>query len=116
MENKGKYISQVQVRNMWGRVNLQWNNVNEDVNILVGINGCGKTTLLNLIYDCCNGSKIKKDIAEEVSCTDIESPVTYIRSFDVPANARKKTESMLLQGLKHIINQMVKARRFSITG
>lgn len=90
---------------MWGRVNLQWNNVNEDVNILVGINGCGKTTLLNLIYDCCNGTKIKKDIAEEVSCTDIESPVTYIRSFDVPANARKKTESMLLQELKHIINQ-----------
>ncbi len=105
MENKGKYISQVLVRKMWGRVNLQWNNVNEDVNILVGINGCGKTTLLNLIYDCCNGTKIKKDIAEEVSCTDIESPVTYIRSFDVPANARKKTESMLLQELKHIINQ-----------
>ena len=105
MENKGKYISQVRVRKMWGRVNLQWNNVNEDVNILVGINGCGKTTLLNLIYDCCNGTKIKKDIAEEVSCTDIESPVTYIRSFDVPANARKKTESMLLQELKHIVNQ-----------
>ena len=105
MENKGKYISQVRVRKMWGRVNLQWNNVNEDVNILVGINGCGKTTLLNLIYDCCNGTKIKKDIAEEVSCTDIDSPVTYIRSFDVPANARKKTESMLLQELKHIVNQ-----------
>ena len=105
MENKGKYISQVRVRKMWGRVNLQWNNVNEDVNILVGINGCGKTTLLNLIYDCCNGTKIKKDIAEEVSCTDIESPVKYIRSFDVPANARKKTESMLLQELKHIVNQ-----------
>ena len=105
MENKGKYINQVRVRKMWGRVNLQWNNVNEDVNILVGINGCGKTTLLNLIYDCCNGTKIKKDIAEDVSCTDIESPVTYIRSFDVPANARKKTESMLLQELKHIVNQ-----------
>ena len=105
MENNGKYISQVLVRKMWGRVNLQWNNVNEDVNILVGINGCGKTTLLNLIYDCCNGTKIKKDIAEEVSCTDIDSPVTYIRSFDVPANARKKTESMLLQELKHIVNQ-----------
>ena len=105
MENNGKYISQVLVRKMWGRVNLQWNNVNEDVNILVGINGCGKTTLLNLIYDRCNGTKIKKDIAEEVSCTDIDSPVTYIRSFDVPANARKKTESMLLQELKHIVNQ-----------
>lgn len=105
MENKSKYINQVLVRKMWGRINLQWSNVNEDVNILVGINGCGKTTVLNLISDYYAGLKIKKDIAEEVVCTDIGSPVTYIRSFDVPANVRKKTESMLLQELKRVINQ-----------
>ena len=35
----------------------------------------------------------------------ISSPVTYIRSFDIPANAKKKTESILLQDLKNIINQ-----------
>lgn len=105
MEEKSKYIIQFQVRKMWGRINLQWNNINEDVNILVGINGCGKTTLLNLISDYYTGQKPKKNVAESVSGTEICSPVTYIRSFDVPANAKKKTESMLLQELKYIINQ-----------
>lgn len=90
---------------MWGRINLHWAGLNDDVNILVGINGCGKTTLLNLIYDYYTGQKIKKEIAESLSGNEIGSPITYIRSFDVPANAKKKTESMLLQDLKNIINQ-----------
>ena len=90
---------------MWGRIDLQWEGIHDDVNILVGINGCGKTTLLNLMSDYYTGQKIKKGIAESVSGTAIDSPVTYIRSFDVPANAKKKTESMLLQELKHVINQ-----------
>lgn len=105
MEEKNKYITRFQVQKMWGRINLQWNDIHDDVNILVGINGCGKTTLLNLISDYYTGQKSKKDVAESVSGTEISSPVTYIRSFDVPANAKKKTESMLLQELKYIINQ-----------
>lgn len=105
MEEKNKYIAQFQVQRMWGRVNLRWNNINDDVNILVGINGCGKTTLLNLISDYYAGQKPKNNIAESVSGTEISSPVTYIRSFDVPANVKKKTESILLQELKYIINQ-----------
>ncbi|MDO4165439.1 MAG: ATP-binding protein [Bacteroides sp.] len=105
MEEKNKYIAQFQVQKMWGRINLQWNNIKDDVNILVGINGCGKTTLLNLISDYYSGQKPKKNVAESVSGTEISSSVTYIRSFDVPANAKKKTESMLLQDLKYIINQ-----------
>lgn len=105
MENKSKYIGWFQVRRMWGRLDLQWEDIHDDVNILVGINGCGKTTLLNLMSDYYTGQKIKKGIAESVSGTAIDSPVTYIRSFDVPANAKKKTESMLLQELKQVINQ-----------
>lgn len=105
MEEKNKYIAQFQVQKMWGRINLQWDDMNEDVNILVGINGCGKTTLLNLIFDYYTGQKLKKNVAKSVSGTAISSPVTYIRSFDIPANAKRKTESMLLQELKYIINQ-----------
>ena len=58
-----------------------------------------------MISDYYSGQKIKKNIAESVSGTAIDSPVTYIRSFDIPANAKRKTESMLLQALKNIINQ-----------
>lgn len=105
MEEKSKYIASFQVQKMWQRVDIRWNNIHPDVNILVGINGCGKTTLLNLISDYYSGQKIKKNIAEAVSGTAIDSPVTYIRSFDIPANAKRKTESMLLQALKNIINQ-----------
>ena len=105
MEEKSKYIASFQVQKMWQRVDVRWDNIHQDVNILVGINGCGKTTLLNLISDYYSGQKIKKDIAEFVSGTIIDSPVTYIRSFDIPANAKRKTESMLLQALKNIIYQ-----------
>jgi len=105
MEIVYRYIQQFQVIKMWGRINLHWADLNNDVNILVGINGSGKTTLLNLIYDYYTGQKIKKEIAESLSGNAISSPVTYIRSFDIPANAKKKTESILLQDLKNIINQ-----------
>lgn len=106
MEDKNRYITWFQVNKMWGRINLRWDNVNEDVNILVGVNGCGKTTLLNLIYDYYSGQKLKKKaVAESVEGNEISSPVSYIRSFDVPANTKKKTESVLLQELKYIINQ-----------
>ena len=112
MDENNKYITQFQVSKMWGRINLQWNNINEDVNILVGINGSGKTTLLNLMYDHYKDQKIQKGVAESVDGTVISSPVDYIRSFDIPAKAKKTTESMLLQKLKDIINQNEKGTSF----
>lgn len=105
MTENNIFISSFHVQKMWKRIDIQWDNINEDVNILVGINGCGKTTLLNIISDYYSGQKIKKNLAESVSGTQTSTPVTYIRSFDVPANTRKKTESILLQELKNAINQ-----------
>lgn len=105
MTENNIYISSFHVQKMWKRIDIQWDNINKDVNILVGINGCGKTTLLNIISDYYSGQKIKKNLAESVSGTQTSTPVTYIRSFDVPANTRKKTESILLQELKNTINQ-----------
>lgn len=107
MTENNIYISSFHVQKMWKRIDIQWDNINEDVNILVGINGCGKTTLLNIISDYYSGQKqkIKKNLAESVSGTQTSTPVTYIRSFDVPANPKKRTESILLQELKNVINQ-----------
>lgn len=42
-------ITQVQVKEMWGKNNIEWNNVDPRVNILVGPNGSGKSTFLQLI-------------------------------------------------------------------
>lgn len=105
MEAEQKYISQFYVTEMWGRIDISWSHIYKDVNILVGINGCGKTTLLNLIYDFYSGVRTKKTVARALDGNPVSSPVTYIRSFDVPANGKKKTESLLLQELKNIINQ-----------
>ena len=44
------HIGFFEVRGVWGYKNFKWNRIKPDVNILVGINGCGKTTLLNLMY------------------------------------------------------------------
>lgn len=105
MDTESQSIKRFKVAKMWGRINLEWESINSDVNILVGINGCGKTTLLNLMYEYYKGNKIKKNIAESVEGNPITTPVTFIRSFDIPANGKKKTESMLLQDLKNTVNQ-----------
>lgn len=99
------YIKDFYVTRLWDRLDIAWTDVNADVNILVGINGCGKTTLLNLIFDYYHGQRPKKGVALALDGNRIEVPVGYIRSFDIPANGKRKTESMLLQTLKNIINQ-----------
>ncbi len=105
MEDKSRYIRSFNVEGLWDRINIRWEGINDDVNILVGINGCGKTTLLNLIYDYYSGQKLKKGLVKSVFGNEISSPMGFIRSFDVPSNARRKTESNLLQELKYVINQ-----------
>ncbi|MDE6300322.1 MAG: AAA family ATPase [Muribaculaceae bacterium] len=106
------YIQNFIVVELWNRFSIEWKNVYRDVNILVGINGSGKTTLLNLMYEYYTLQKIKKSIATGVSGTEINVPITYIHSFDVPASGKKKTESQLLQQLKGIINQNDKGTSF----
>jgi len=102
--DSNKYITQFRVQELWKRYNVNWTSIHEDVNVIVGINGCGKTTLLDLLYDYYTGKKLNKNLVESVEGNPITSPVTYIRSFDVPFSG-KKTESPLLQELKYVINQ-----------
>ncbi len=44
------YIKRVEVKNLWGKYNIVWDDLHPDVNILVGINGSAKSTLLKIIY------------------------------------------------------------------
>ena len=101
MEIAYKYIQRFQVVRMWGRINLHWADLNNNVNILVGINGSGKTTLLNLIHDYYTGQKTKKEIAESLSGNAISSPVTYIRSFDIPPTRKKDRKYLASRFEKH---------------
>jgi pentatricopeptide repeat protein len=44
------HIKQVYIKNLWQKGDIVWN-LRDDVNILVGINGSGKSTIMNLVYE-----------------------------------------------------------------
>jgi len=45
-----KYISKIEIHGLWGKFDLEWN-LQPDVNVLSGINGSGKTTVLNCVLN-----------------------------------------------------------------
>ena len=57
MENSttGKYLERIQIEGLWGRVDVDWH-LHPDVNILVGENGTGKSTVLQLAASGLDGS------------------------------------------------------------
>ncbi|MBP3419154.1 MAG: AAA family ATPase [Marinifilaceae bacterium] len=42
-------ITKITISNIWNRYNLEWTDLHPDVNIVVGINGSGKTTIFKII-------------------------------------------------------------------
>jgi ABC-type Mn2+/Zn2+ transport system ATPase subunit len=49
MGDQALYIRNIDIRSMWGNTTLAWHNLDPKINIVVGQNGFGKTTMLNLI-------------------------------------------------------------------
>lgn len=46
---KPVFIQEVSIESMWGDTTLLWKDLDKNINIVVGQNGFGKTTMLNLI-------------------------------------------------------------------
>lgn len=105
------YIQDFEYHNLWNKYNIVWHHLNEDVNILVGINGKGKTTLLNAINDYYN-SKYGKNNAKYIEATPLDCPVVYIQSADVPSDVKKKKNSQLLENLLRVVLQNEKQDSF----
>lgn len=105
------YIKDFEYHGLWNKYNVCWHHLNEDVNILVGINGTGKTTLLNAINDYYNynqkssGAFFKKYGSSRIVATPLECPVVYIQSADVPANVKRKGSSVLYDNLMRVVLQ-----------
>lgn len=51
-------INSLHIQNLWGRYNFVWSKLNKDVNILFGINGSGKTTVLDILNFVFNQKKL----------------------------------------------------------
>jgi ABC-type lipoprotein export system ATPase subunit len=52
-EEQVKYIKSIKINKLWGNIDIDWQ-LDPKVNILVGKNGVGKTTLLNIIESVIN--------------------------------------------------------------
>ena len=109
------YLEEFAIANLWkGRYTLLWQNINPDVNILVGINGQGKTTLLNAIDDYYNEypANYRIGIYSSVKGNPISIPVKYIQSFDRPGQTRTKSKSLLLEELEKLVLKNKDAQSF----
>ena len=75
MENKGiaKYIERIEIKGLWGRYDIDWQ-LNPDVNILVGENGTGKSTILQAVK---NLFDVTEKIAKDVSVSEDLHTVLY---------------------------------------
>lgn len=119
-------IEKLEIKNLWGKYDLCWDDINPDVNILVGVNGGGKSTLLKMIRDsikinstnilnkynfksCCVTMQDKsvfgcgEDHEENYEKNDIN--IEYINIFEPQIGILKKDESILDHQLDRLLYQ-----------
>lgn len=90
MEVQANYIKRIEIHGLWHRYNIAWD-LRPDVNILSGINGVGKTTILNrsVGYLEQTTGEVKSDEKNGVHVFFDNPQATYIpydviRSYDRP--------------------------------
>lgn len=90
MEVQANYIKRIEIHGLWHRYNIAWD-LRPDVNILSGINGVGKTTILNrsVGYLEQTTGEVKSDEKNGVHVFFDNPEATYIpydviRSYDRP--------------------------------
>ena len=91
MKKKAEYIKSIEIKGLWGRKNISWT-LRPDVNILSGVNGIGKSTILNhsvRSLDELEDGSLMNGTTEGVSFTFYPEDATFadfnvIRSFDRP--------------------------------
>lgn len=70
MANKINFISKVEINNLWDKYNIVWN-LNPDVNILSGINGSGKSTVLDCIASLIGLGELHENTQEQVKSVKV---------------------------------------------
>ena len=90
MELSANYIKRIEINGLWDRFNIVWD-LRPDVNILSGINGVGKTTILNRSVGYLEqlSGEVKSDEKNGVRVFFDNPEATYIpydviRSYDRP--------------------------------
>ena len=92
MEVQANYIKRIEIHGLWHRYDIAWD-LRPDVNILSGINGVGKTTILNrsVNYLEQTSGEVKSDEKNGVHVYFDNPAATFIpydviRSYDRPSS------------------------------
>ena len=107
MKKQADYIKRIEIKRLWGRKDISWE-LRPDVNILSGVNGIGKSTILNrddltklntrmYIYFMINATGVHFVFSPE-DATQIHFDV--IRSFDRPLIHSELLEKMADKNVK----------------
>lgn len=90
MKKAAKYIKRIEIDRLWGRLDIAWD-LHPDVNILSGINGVGKSTILNQSIRFLEQSsgEVRSDEKNGIRIIFDDPEATYIpydviRSYDYP--------------------------------
>lgn len=106
-EVRAEYIRRIEIEALWGRKHIVWD-LRRDVNILSGINGIGKSTILNRAVaqlDYLAGVDVKVKDLDGVKMTFYPEEATMIhfdviRSFDRPLFHSNLAEKMADKNVK----------------
>ena len=106
-EVQAEYIRRIEIEALWGRKHIVWD-LRRDVNILSGINGIGKSTILNRAaaqLDHLAGIDVKAKDIDGVKMTFYPEEATtihfdVIRSFDRPLFHSNLAEKMADKNVK----------------
>ena len=105
MKKQAEYIKRIEIKGLWGRKNIAWD-LRPDVNILSGVNGIGKSTILNnsvrRLSDL-EGGALSNGIHLGVSFTPEDATYIHfdvIRSFDRPLLSSGLLEKIGNQNVK----------------
>ena len=107
MKKQADYIKRIEIKGLWGRKNISWE-LNPDVNILSGVNGIGKSTILNRSVhslDGLRGGSLHSEATDGVKLVFEPEDATYIhydviRSFDRPLIHSDLLEKMADKNVK----------------
>ena len=98
-----KYISKVEIKNLWGRYDFEWN-LDPEVNILSGINGSGKSTVLGCVAIGVRYDTFPEELAKLIDSITIQ----FNNSKVIELNKNNSFGGGLLNGL-FLNNDVLKA-------